>query len=260
MLRRITPLALIILSAVLLSLSFSSFNLGVLAWVGLVPLFLALENKSFWQSWRWAYFCGLIFWSATIYWLIHVTFLGLVILILYSAIYFGIFGLAFYFFRRAVLVQQLLFLPCVWVGLEYARSYLFTGFPWALLGFSQYKFLPIIQIAAFTGVWGVSFLVSFVNLLVYLIIRRNLKFKSGLCSALVLIFVFSYGIYVLNFKPLVSAATPKVKVTVIQGDIPQELKWDHFAQNFILRNYQELILACAKERADLIIFPEASMP
>jgi len=48
----------------------------------------------------------------------------------------------------------------VWVALEMLLARLFTGFPWNLLGVSQHRILPVIQIASFTGVYGVSFLVA----------------------------------------------------------------------------------------------------
>ena len=51
----------------------------------------------------------------------------------------------------------------IWVALEMARGRLLTGFPWNFLGASQYKMLPLIQIAAVTGVYGVSFLVVWMS-------------------------------------------------------------------------------------------------
>jgi len=50
-----------------------------------------------------------------------------------------------------------------WVVLEFLRTYVFTGFPWSSIGYSQYQFLSIIQIADITGIYGVSFLIVAVN-------------------------------------------------------------------------------------------------
>ena len=81
-----------IIAAVLLSLSFSSFNLWLFAWCGFIPLFMALENKPLRQVLVITLICGVTFWSLTVYWLIHVTLLGQVILILYLSVYFILFG------------------------------------------------------------------------------------------------------------------------------------------------------------------------
>ena len=53
--------------------------------------------------------------------------------------------------------------PCLWVSLELVRTYFLTGLPWALLGYSQYREIDLIQIADHTGVYGVSFVIVFVN-------------------------------------------------------------------------------------------------
>jgi len=152
--------SLCLLSAILLSLSLSFSQCGILAWVGFVPLLLALDNKGAKQAFFLSFLCGLIFWVGTIYWLIQVTLFGQIILILYLAFYFGAFG---FLADRPFAKPSLLFIPSLWVFLEYLRGHLLTGFPWALLSYSQYANLPVIQIADIAGVWIVSFLVMFVN-------------------------------------------------------------------------------------------------
>ena len=56
--------------------------------------------------------------------------------------------------------RALLAVPCVWVATELGRTYLFTGFPWVLLGYSQTSVLPVAQFASVLGVYGVSGLVA----------------------------------------------------------------------------------------------------
>ena len=86
-------LFLCLLSAILLILSFPNFNLWFFAWFGFVPLFLALQNKSKGRAFLFSYLTGIIFWLGIIYWLVHVTLIGMIALVLYLALYFGIFGL-----------------------------------------------------------------------------------------------------------------------------------------------------------------------
>lgn len=249
-----------ILSAFLLSLSFSSFNLWLFAWCGFLPLFIALEKKSLRQSFIIAYLWGIVFWIMTIYWLVHVTLIGQAVLILYLSLYFGLFGCAIYCSRFLSAGRCLFFMPSAWVLLEYLRSHLLTGFPWALAGFSQYKNLPVIQIADITGAWGISFLVLLINVAFYLILRKQSRIKISLIASVILLLFLTYGFYKLSSNLSLSADGKSLKISVVQGNIPQELKWDKRAVNFILNQYKELTVEAAKDKPDLIIWPEASVP
>ncbi len=254
------------ITAVLLSLSLSSFNLWFLAWLGFIPLLIALENKTLRQSFIISYICGILFWSFTVYWLIHVTLIGQIVLILYLALYFGVFGMLVYLRRFFSWQSLLLFVPSSWVLLEYVRSYLFTGFPWALLAFSQYKNLAVIQIADIFGAWGVSFLILFINVALYLFFRKQLGKKNLILCAAVLFISLVYGFLKLSQnKGDGSLREPsplfqKIKVSVIQGNIPQNLKWDRSAVNFIQNSYRKLTISAAADKPDLVIWPEASVP
>ncbi len=251
---------LAVLSAVLLSLPFSSGKLWIISWFGFVPLFFALRNKSRLRGFFLAYICGVVFWAFTIYWLVHVTLPGTGILILYLALFFGIFGFLFPAIEDKLRSIDLFFIPSTWVLLEYLRSYLFTGFPWALIGLSQYKNLAVIQAADITGAWGISFLLVLFNAVFYLGLRRKLKLKICLICAAILSLFLVYGFYQLSRTAIWSSDTGSVKVAVIQGNIPQDLKWDKQAADFILNNYKELTIAASKDNPGLIIWPEASVP
>jgi apolipoprotein N-acyltransferase len=261
---------LCLLSAILLIISFPKFNLEFLAWVGFVPLFFALRNKSKVKAFLLSFFTGVIFWLGIIYWLVHVTFGGMILLVIYLAVYFGIFGLIVSVFSLQSSAFSLLFLPSAWVILEYIRSYLFTGFPWALLGYSQYLNLPIIQLADITGAWGVSFLVMLVNAGIYSVVscpmpagRQELSVVSQkqkfLLPILCLLASLIYGHFKLHQTPNTKDQTP-IKISVIQGNIPQELKWQSFSRQFILGRYMQLSQEAVSFSPDLIIWPEASSP
>jgi len=243
-------------------MSFSKFNLGFLAGVGFVPLFFAIRDKSKTRALLFSYFAGVIFWLGIIYWLIHVTLPGTIVLILYLALYFGIFGLIISTHLPSA-TYYLLFIPSLWVLLEYIRSYLFTGFPWALLGYSQYLNIPIIQVADITGVWGVSFLVVLVNVLIYSAACRVPPAVRGkykyILSILCVILILIYGYYKI-YGPRTRGHEPQIKISVVQGNIPQELKWNPQAQDYIIDKYVDISLEAAKEKPDLIIWPEAALP
>ena len=264
-----------ILSAFLSALPYINGNLWIFAWFGFVPLFFALKNQSKAKAFLLSYLTGVVFWLLTVYWLVHVTLLGTIVLILYLALYFGIFGLIIKTCEPRTTNHAPLFIASIWVILEYLRSHLLTGFPWALLAYSQYKNLPIIQIADITGVWGVSFVVMTVNEAIYVIARREKpdaclpagrkQFKKWDCfsslamTIILLLIVLIYGYYKLYRQPIADSRQ-QVRISVIQGNIPQELKWDPYARGFILNKYEQLTKKAASENPDLIIWPEASSP
>lgn len=248
---------LCLLSAALLVLPFFCANLWILAWFGFIPLFFALKNKSPGKAFLLAYLTGLIFWSGTIYWLAHVTLAGTILLILYLALYFAIFGLLITNYELRITSYGLLFIPSVWVLLEYVRGWLFTGFPWALLGYSQYLNLPVIQIADISGAWGVSFLVMLVNVAIYSAVGKIKKITPAI---IILFFTLTYGYFKLLPANLQTGKPATIRVSVIQGNIPQELKWDNRYDQFILDKYAGLTMLAAREYPDLIVWPEAAAP
>ena len=261
--KTVNLIALSILSGALLSLPFFNGRLWFFSWFGFLPLFSALSGSRPRSAFLLVYLSGIAFWSATIYWLVHVTFLGQLFLILYLSLYFGIFGLFVFRLLRPSRVVDFLFIASAWVILEYLRSHLFTGFGWALLGHSQYLNPMVIQIADLTGAYGVSFLVMAVNLNVYDALANESqqpkrKGKYLLCVVFVLA-MLAYGYYRMYGAGL-PHGTKRYKISVVQANIPQELKWDSRARKFILDKYAHLTRAAAAEGADLIVWPEASSP
>src|SRR3972149_4004625 len=101
----------VILSAILLTLAFPRTDIWLLGWVGLIPLMRALDTRSPRAAFGLAYACGVLFFGGTLYWFIHVTIVGAVLLNAYLALYFGLFGLAYSFFRRHTPLQKLFLIP-----------------------------------------------------------------------------------------------------------------------------------------------------
>lgn len=255
------------MSAGLLILSFPNFNIWLFAWFGFVPVFFALKDKSRKDAFFLFFITGIIFWSGIIYWLAHVTLVGTIVLILYLALYFAIFGLIIRACTKHSTPYVLIFIPSVWVLLEYVRGHFFTGFPWALLGYSQYLNLPVIQVADITGVWGISFLVMLVNVGIVEIIwairnKLRLRLKRIIIFLIsVLILTLGYGYYRINGIRLpIGRQGTRMKISVIQGNIPQELKWDERYSEFVLEKYLKLSRLAAKENPQMIIWPEAAVP
>ena len=142
--RALKYLALALLSSVLLLLSFPSFDFGFLAWLGLVPLLVALNNKSLRYSFFLSLVCGTFFFAYIFQWNLVVpkyTYLHHFIITPFFGSYFGVFGLIYSFIsRRCGLTTALFAAPFLWVTLEYIRSNLsYIALPWAHLAHSQYQ-------------------------------------------------------------------------------------------------------------------------
>ncbi|MDD3345095.1 MAG: apolipoprotein N-acyltransferase [Candidatus Omnitrophica bacterium] len=262
MLRKINKILLPVLSGILLSIPFCNPDLWFISWWGMLPLFVSLEGRKPLKSFFYGWLCGVAFWGVTIYWLVHVTLAGQIALITYLALYFGIFSCALSYFRALPPGRFLFFVPGLWVLLEYARSHLLTGFPWALAGLSQYKNIPVIQISDITGSWGVSFILLLSNAACYLVLRKRLGMKNAVLCACVLFLTLGYGVFNIFSRSGEPARSERsLDISVIQGNIAQEMKWEKKAASAILGTYAGLTAKAAGEGGgELIVWPEASMP
>lgn len=265
----IRTLLLCLFSAFLLILSFPRPELAYFAWFSFVPLFAAIDKLDRKSAFLFSYLTGVIFFLGTLYWVGYVNVFGLIILVLYLGLYFGVFGLVVNRFRSSF--GALILVPCFWVSLEYLRSRLFSGFGWSVLGYSQYLNLSLIQIAKLTGAYGVSFLIIMVNVLIFqgirgarIILRKEDSSRGRPSSKLlikvsivllVFISVFIYGRVQLSQK-----TAARIKVGLVQANVPQEEKWDPAFKYLILEKYQALTRLVSLERPDIIIWPETAVP
>lgn len=158
-------IALLVLSALLFSLAFPSFlsvkGWAPLAYVAIAPAFIVVHRTNWIGSFLLGWLYGLISYAIFNYWLAIFHPLAIFIVpLIYSAYFLLLFPLLKLadrlFPRYGYLVQVLL-----WMGYELLRTKGFLGYPYGNLGYSQYEFLPLIQIASVFGMWGVSLLVIF---------------------------------------------------------------------------------------------------
>jgi len=185
-----------ILSSLLYILAFPNFNLSYLAWVALVPLTLAASRNPPARAFQMGWLAGTLAYTGILYWIVgtfqaaHLSiWLTCICLLLLSA-YLGVYWGAWAAFIAAITlpfekgtsggilttanlppspfakggkILWPILCAAAWIALEFLRAYLFSGFPWTLLGDSQWQHQALIQIASITGVYGVSFLIVLVN-------------------------------------------------------------------------------------------------
>jgi apolipoprotein N-acyltransferase len=212
------------------------------------------------------YFGGTVYWTGTVVsqfgglsWPVGVI-VG-AMLVAYLALFPALFTLCLGWLGARYGVRAILLAPAVWVTTELGRTYFWSGFPWLLLGYSQTTVLPIAQLASVVGVFGMSGLVALVSTaLAYVLVSRSLGSVVTVgVTALALIGVTVWGSRRLENNGLVEQGRP-VKVALIQGNIPQEQKWDEAHAGAILNTYLTLTREAAAKGAALVIWPESSTP
>ena len=152
-----------------------------------------------------------------------------------------------------------------WVALEMVRARIFGGFPWSFLGVSQYQLVPLIQVASFTGVYGVSFLIVWFSLALYsaaLMIFRHPAKRHVWQAETVLPLLAIVGCYIGGFFSMNRSVPAEnfLRVTAIQPSVPQSLIWSSSAD---ARRFQELLDLSQRaltNQTDLLLWPESAVP
>ena len=266
-------------TGILYPLCFPDFDLGWLAWVVLLPLHLALDGAAprhaFWLGWL----TGLIAFAGTMSWVVTamhlygklpeaLSYSAMLLLTAYLGLYVAIYAAGVSWLRKTAFA--FIGAPFIWVALEWLRTYLFSGLPWALLGYSQYRWLPVIQIADHTGVYGLSFLVALVNAALAELALWTLERLRGqtpgtfprlspAAAVLGMAITLLYGLWYLGRPAQVGEGTRSISIGLVQANIDQAQKWDVAYRRATLDRYARLT-ARAAEGTALIIWPEAATP
>ena len=261
---------------VALACSFQTPNIAGLAWVGPALILFAARGG---HAFRLGYLAGFTHYLVSLSWLLHITnsvrggakvlpVLGWMALAAYLALYPALWTwLCASDVARTWRARTLwaLFCAVAWVAMEMAVARMLTGFPWNLLGASQQKLLPLLQIASWTGVYGVAFLVvwfsaSLRNTLLAFLERpaarsvwlRELALPVAVCAA-----CYAFGLH------RMTSATPAprtLRVALVQPSIPQTSIWNPAEADARFAQLLELTAAALTNKVDLLIWPEGAVP
>ncbi len=263
------------LSAILLFLASPTPGMPALSWISLIPLFLFLQTvparKAFFTGWL----AGVGYFLCMIYWVTisMVTYGGLaswlsisalVLLCIYMGLYHGFFCLIIARVMQQKQAMPIWLAACTWVGLDYIRSFLFSGLPWMDIGYFQYQ-SPIRQLADLGGHHGLTFLILLVNGVLY----RFWQNRSMRCSInqtwpvlLCITMAFSYSPLRLKQINATILKAPVLQTGVIQGNINQAVKWQ--ASNKLASVNKYIALTNKALQTDqppkFILWPETSLP
>ena len=270
---------LAVLSGLVLAMAFPLPGVAGLAWVAPAMMIAAGFGRPGAESFRIGFVAGLAFYLASLYWLLLIPYhwlgipfgpaAGWLALCAYLAAYPAVWVWLLTRFTPETWAQRAawsLFGGIAWVGLEMVLVRLFSGFPWNLLGASQYQMTPLIQVASITGVYGVSFLVVWTSLSLFSAVRFMLRSQAQrsawagevILPLLVVAIVFNLGLRELRNLP--AAPTRTIRVALVQPSIPQTLIWDQGSSDERFAELLRLSRAAVSNRVDLLIWPEAAVP
>ena len=268
-------------SGLFLPLSFPKSDLGLLAWIALVPLHWALDGKSKTQAFWIGWLSGTIAFTGMMAWVVTamntygkvplVISYGLMLLLTaYLGLYVGLYSAGAVWFRTLIPRYGLFAVPCLWVTLELIRTYVLSGLPWGLLGYSQYRQIEVIQIADHMGVYGVSFLIVLVNVALAEFLSwlmplfrgfrpAKLPWELVAMAALLVTLSWEYGLGTLSGAPFSDIPRSSISVGVVQPNVDQAVKWDTAYREETLARFDRLTEQLGRA-TDLVIWPEAATP
>jgi len=270
----IRGLALTLASAALYALAFPPWNLHLLAWGALVPLFVALRDRSVVAG----ALLGLL-WGVAMIWCVGIwlppalshyyqqpLWFGLLFAAGASVVFIGVYHAAFaacfcWVVARLAGLTRVAAIAALWVAWELAKARFLTGDPWLLLGYALAGAPTMIQIADFGGVYALSFLIVLANAALFEFLQssgpRRRRLVAVLAPLLMVVAAYGYGRYRLSE---VLPAAPPVPVVVVQGNNDMGAEWRDEIYGAGLETYLRLSYAAAPKSArSLIVWPESSV-
>lgn len=278
----------------LLAAAFPKLHVAGLGWIAPAVILLAGLGAKPGTAFRAGYFAGLAFFLTSLYWLllIPVRFAPIVgwlavgfYLSFYPALWVwlvwrlcparfdsaepGWQGLLARFVQTSwsQRLRWCLLAAAAWVTWEMAQARVIGGFPWNLLGASQYRMLPLIQVSSFTGIYGVSFVMAWFAVSLLCAFAR-LASPSGkrawsvelFAPALVVAIIIAGGMR--RMKEVLPESNRNLRVALVQPAIPQEVVWDQSHEKKTARFASLLALseAAAAHKPALVVWPEAALP
>jgi len=157
-----------------------------------------------------------------------------------------------------------LFGAALWVVIDWVRSWLLGGFPWATLGYALHHDLPLLGITRWSGVYGLSFVASAVGIAIAQVwLERAGASASRRLAIRALLITLGITIVLHVLGPLAGGGvgeTRSIRVAAIQGNVEQGQKWDPARREQILARYLDLSDRAAEAGAQWIVWPETAVP
>ncbi|MCW9698572.1 apolipoprotein N-acyltransferase [Avibacterium sp. 20-129] len=249
--------------------AFSPFDFWGLAYLSLLGLLWVAKTAKKSTALCGAFLWGLSFFSFGVNWL-HVSihqfggsplWLSYVLVVLLAA-YLALFPTLFAYFIQRFKVNNLALYPVLWTFTEFLRGWLFTGFPWLQLGYTQID-SPFSGLAPIFGVQGLTFFVMWVSAVLFSLIshllQKDKKWLMIASQSVLCLIISGLAMWPSSANYVQEKPEKALTITLVQGNIEQNLKWEPHYLSQTLGIYGRLI-AQYLGKTDLIILPEAALP
>ncbi len=260
-------------SGVLLALSSPAIGLWPIIFVAFIPLLIGLETEfaggrlTVRRAFLKGYVPGLIYVAAMFFWIVHVSAWALLPILLGLAWMHGLMATGVYLGLKAGLKESVLcvWLACVWVSIEVLGSDVFFSLPSYAIGYLVWEFPVFVQLADITGVFGVSFWIISVNILLARWwrygIRRNRVWSVA--TMIMTVVVVGYGYANTHSESDTSASNPPVAINLMHSAIKAEEKVDLSRKHELIESFELMTRASIDSQPEppkLFIWPETSVP
>lgn len=266
---------LAITSGVLFALAFPDYSLGWLAFVALTPLLVAVaRSRSNGEAFFFGWLSQTIAWLMMVPWVVRVMshygglplITGILIFVAMSSIlglYGALFALVVRWLRPGERFRVWLLIPLVWIAIEYARTYLLTGFPWNLIAAAIVDYRPLAQFDRAAGPYALGAMIVFVSTTIAWLITQNTTVAHrSLVAALLVMFVFIWTTTGFVAAKLIDqpADQSPVVAAMLQPNIPQQMRWDPDSVALIYDHMMRMTAEALAHGAKVVIWPESTVP
>jgi apolipoprotein N-acyltransferase len=252
---------LLLVSGLLLILSFPPFDLVIPPFFALLPLFFFVEYAVCTrQLVLGGLLVGAFFWIALLYWVSIFSVAGFVALIIYLTAYPVLFLIGLDILWKRARLPLWLVGPFLWVALEHFRAVGELAFTWGQLCYSISYHPLLLQMADLVGPYGVSLWIVLINTLIYTIIVNSGRVKSSAVCALLLVVIIpvAYGISCIGRVDLIEG--DEIDISLIQPNIDQDRKWSRSYRDTSFTILEDLSLEALDAAPDLVVWPETAVP
>ena len=266
-------IGLLLLSAIIFSLSFPSFinyvGFPFLAYFALFPAFVVIYRMNWIAAPFFGFFLGLVSYAIFNYWLFKFHIIAIFLVPLVYGIYYSMLFYVFkvsdkLFLRRSYIINSI-----IWVGYEYLRTKGFLGYPYGIIGYTQYLFPPLVRVSSLTGIWGISLLVVFPSAFLGYVFKDGFKnwlakLKKAIIEEKIILIIYaliftaalSYGF--INTVDVSELET--WKVSLVQHNIdPWEGELSAYRESLTrLKRLSSEATLCPSGPPDIIIWSETA--
>ncbi|HXG25069.1 MAG TPA: apolipoprotein N-acyltransferase [Chthonomonadales bacterium] len=268
----------VLLSAVLMTLAFPPVDAGFLAWVSLVPLLYVLPHaRRMRHAFALGYLFGFVHWGWTISWIGTtvavwvqspigwIAWFGLTAI---KSGWFGLFGgVAWWILRRTSGHVRIVLPAAAWTVIEWLRTQGSVAMPWSLIGYTQYRYLPLVQIADVVGTYGLSFALVLTNAALAEWLHSGINAEKKLCwfgrtwwralslPTILLAIMLSYGAYCLTCE----YGGESVRIALMQPNLGTQRTIVRMPEEE-LKLYRMMLETAASQKPNMVIWPESAAP